>query len=118
VPVQLTACPVCGGGLRAEGALGLRRWQRPEEPVAQERARKPIEEKESYRRLEGYQLACEVQQCCPETLVVNVADRGGDIRCGVDLGHTVEDVIDPQWIVRPGVAPVRTDPSPLTECLI
>jgi hypothetical protein len=31
-------------------------WQRPEEPVAHERARKPIEEKESYRWLEGYQL--------------------------------------------------------------
>lgn len=31
------------------GVLGLRMWQRPEEPVAHERARKPIEEKESYR---------------------------------------------------------------------
>jgi IS4 transposase len=61
------------------GVLGLRMWQRPEEPVAQERARKPIEEKESYRWLEGYELACEVQQRCPETLVVNVADREGDI---------------------------------------
>jgi hypothetical protein len=31
------------------GVLGLRIWQRPDEPVAHERARKPIEEKESYR---------------------------------------------------------------------
>jgi len=62
------------------GVLGLRMWQRPEEPVAHERARKPIEEKESYRWLEGYQLACEVQQRCPATLVVNVADREGDIQ--------------------------------------
>jgi hypothetical protein len=62
------------------GVLGLRMWQRPEEPVAHERARKPIEEKESYRWLEGYQLACEVQQCCPASLVVNVADREGDIQ--------------------------------------
>src|SRR5215470_6784096 len=62
------------------GVLGLRMWQRPEEPVAHERARKPIEEKESYRWLEGYQLACEVQQRCPTTLVVNVADREGDIQ--------------------------------------
>jgi hypothetical protein len=53
-------------------------WQRPQEPVAHERARKPIEEKESYRWLEGYQLACEVQQRCPASLVVNVADREGD----------------------------------------
>jgi hypothetical protein len=62
------------------GVLGLRMWQRPEEPVAHERARKPIEEKESYRWLEGYQVACEVQQRCPATLVVNVADREGDIQ--------------------------------------
>jgi Transposase DNA-binding len=61
------------------GGLGLKMWQRPEQPVAQERHRKPLEEKESYRWLEGYQLACEVQQSCPDTLVVTVADREGDI---------------------------------------
>jgi len=55
-------------------------WQRPEEPVAHERARKPIEEKESYRWLAGYQWACAVQQYCPATLGVNVADREGDIQ--------------------------------------
>jgi transposase len=47
--------------------------------VAQERHRKPIEEEESYRWLQGYQLACEVQQRCPDTLVVSMADREGDI---------------------------------------
>jgi len=30
------------------GVVGLRMWQRPEEPVAHERVRKPIAEKESY----------------------------------------------------------------------
>jgi hypothetical protein len=61
------------------GVLGLKVWQRPEQPVAQERHRKPLEAQESYRWLEGYQLACEVQQRCPDTLVVTVADRAGDI---------------------------------------
>jgi hypothetical protein len=61
------------------GVLGAKWWQRPEQPVGQERKRKPIAEKESSRWLEGYQLACEVQHCCPDTLVVNVADREGDI---------------------------------------
>ena len=28
---------------------------------------------------------------------------------GADLGHTVEDLLDPQWIVQLGVAPVRID---------
>jgi len=35
-------------------------WQRPAQPVAQQRKRKPIEEKERYRWLEGYQCACNV----------------------------------------------------------
>jgi hypothetical protein len=61
------------------GGLGLKMWQRPERPVAQERRRKPLEEKESDRWVAGSQLACEVQQSCPETLVVSVADREGDI---------------------------------------
>jgi hypothetical protein len=61
------------------GVLGATWWQRPAQPVGQERKRKPIEEKERARWREGYQLACEVQQRCPETLVVSVADREGDI---------------------------------------
>jgi IS4 transposase len=61
------------------GVLGLKMWQRPEQPVAQERHRKPLAAKESSRWLEGYQLACEVQQSCPDTLVVKVADREGDM---------------------------------------
>jgi hypothetical protein len=62
------------------GVLGAKLWQRPEEPVAHERARKPSEEKESYRWVEGYALACEVQQTCAETVVVSVADCEGDIQ--------------------------------------
>lgn len=61
------------------GVLGVKFWQRPEKPVAHERSRKPIEEKESVRWLESYALACEVQKQCPETTVVSIADREGDI---------------------------------------
>ena len=35
------------------GVLGLKMWQRPEPPVAQERHRKPLEAKERYRWLGG-----------------------------------------------------------------
>jgi hypothetical protein len=62
------------------GVLGAKLWQRPEQPVGRERKRKPIEEKERYRWLEGYALACEVQQACPQTVVVSVADCEGDIQ--------------------------------------
>lgn len=61
------------------GVLGAKFWQRPEEKVAHRRNHKPIEEKESYRWLESYALACEVQRQCPETLIISVADREGDI---------------------------------------
>ena len=62
------------------GVVGMKVWQRPEQPVAQQRKSKPIEEKESYRWLEGYQCACKVKQACSATLVVNSADREGDIQ--------------------------------------
>jgi transposase-like protein/transposase Tn5 family protein len=62
------------------GVVGMKVWQRPDQPVARQRKSKPIEEKESYRWLEGYQGACAVKQTCPATLVVSMADREGDIQ--------------------------------------
>lgn len=44
-----------------------------------ERASWPIEQKESFRWLKGYRLACDLQQQCPETQVVSVADRECDL---------------------------------------
>lgn len=61
------------------GVIDAKFWQRPEEKVAHLREKKPIEEKESYRWLESYEQACLVQKQCPETLILNVADREGDI---------------------------------------
>jgi hypothetical protein len=62
------------------GVVGTKGWQRPEEPGAQQRKRKPIEEKESSRGVEGYRGACEVTQACPATLVVHMAEREGAIQ--------------------------------------
>jgi Transposase Tn5 dimerisation domain/Transposase DNA-binding len=44
-----------------------------------ERRAKPIEEKESFRWVEGYRAACRVAQASPGTLVVSLADSEGDI---------------------------------------
>jgi hypothetical protein len=65
------------------GVLGLKMWQRPEQPVTPERHRNPLAEQERARWREGSQLACEVQQRGPETLVVHAVDRAGAIhaRC-------------------------------------
>jgi Transposase Tn5 dimerisation domain len=56
----------------------MQRWQRPEEPVAPQRQRQPLEEQESSRWLEGDQDACKVKQAWPAPLVVNMAERAGD----------------------------------------
>ena len=62
------------------GVLAATFWQRPDEPVAPRRAQLAIEQKESYRWLQGYEWSCEVAKRCPGTLVVSVADREGDIQ--------------------------------------
>ncbi|MCE9546862.1 MAG: IS4 family transposase [Planctomycetia bacterium] len=46
---------------------------------AKERASLPIEEKESFRWLRGYRLACELQAAHPATQIVSVADCECDI---------------------------------------
>jgi Transposase Tn5 dimerisation domain/Transposase DNA-binding len=81
------------------GVMGMKVWQRPDQPVAQQRKRKPIEEKESYRWLEGYQDACAVKEASPVTLVVNMADREGDIQ---------------EWLVDV----LRREPGQRAECII
>jgi Transposase DNA-binding/Transposase Tn5 dimerisation domain len=81
------------------GVVGMKVWQRPEQPVAQQRKSKPMAEKESYRWLEGYHCACEVKQACPATLVVNMADREGDIQ---------------EWFVDV----MRREPGHRAECII
>jgi len=39
----------------------------------------PIEEKETFRWLQSYQKANEIAQQCPNTLIVSISDREGDI---------------------------------------
>ncbi len=61
------------------GVLGHQFWQRPKKAVGHRRKQRPIEQKESVRWLLGYEMACAVQALNPEALVVNIADREGDI---------------------------------------
>jgi len=46
---------------------------------SEQRKQKPIEEKESYRWLEGYREACELARLAPEVQVISCGDRENDI---------------------------------------
>jgi hypothetical protein len=67
------------------GAISIRQWYREElQKLAKKERREknyatPIEEKESYRWLENYKIANECAVALPNTIVVSIADREGDI---------------------------------------
>ncbi len=63
----------------AVGTVSANFWKRPEQSVRAERRNKPVEEKESYRWIKGYQTACDIQSQAPDTLIVSMGDREGDI---------------------------------------
>jgi hypothetical protein len=72
--------PVTPEGLPL-GVIATENFDRPPESLgkAEERATWPIEEKESYRWLQGYRLACEQARECPQTQIISVADQEADI---------------------------------------
>jgi len=59
---------------------------------------RPIEEKESYRWVEGYRLCAEIAEQVPETMIVSVSDRESDIyeifEEAAQCGNRAE------WIIR------------------
>ena len=63
------------------GVLGADIIVRDDEDFRQAAKRKnlPIEEKESHRWIEGYRMACELAHDLPDTEVISVSDREGDI---------------------------------------
>lgn len=61
------------------GVVSAKYWQRSEMSIRDNRRKKTIEEKESFRWVEGYQTACEIQKQAPNTIIVSLADREGDI---------------------------------------
>ncbi len=61
------------------GVVAVDHWKREGTKNKAAQTKKPIEEKESLRWLEGYGAVCAVQAQCPDTLVVSIADRESDI---------------------------------------
>lgn len=85
------------------GVMDVRIWGRRDDRERDRAAikRMPIEAKESYRWIEGYRRACEVATGLPQTQIVSVADREGDI---YELYVEAQSVDTPgkraEWIVR------------------
>ncbi len=61
------------------GVVDIQTWTRDTLDSREKRKSKPIEEKESYRWIKGYQAANKIANAAPNTVVVSIADREGDI---------------------------------------
>jgi hypothetical protein len=75
-------------------------WARDEPSPRAERRYKGIDEKESGRWIDSYQDSCALQARLPETLVVNVADREGDVYEWFVEYESHAPGVRAQWIVR------------------
>ena len=93
------------------GVVDANIWARDLEDFHKRRDRghKPIEAKESYRWLQGYQHACAVAQAAPETRMVCISDSEGDIfECFAEAAaEDAAGAVDAtggkaDWIVRSG----------------
>jgi hypothetical protein len=61
------------------GVIDLQTWTRTTIGKRGQRKNKPIEEKESYCWLKGYEAANEIALSSPTTMIVSISDREGDI---------------------------------------
>ncbi len=77
------------------GVVGTESHDREPETLGHSHDRRtlPIEDKESFRWLRAYQDACRLQALCPNTRVVSIADREGDI---YDLYVEYRDHVGPR----------------------
>ena len=84
------------------GVIDAKIWARnPEEhPKNDDRKQKPIEEKESYRWIESYRKACEIQKQCPATEIISVSDREGDIYEYFVESSQLSKTDRAEWIIR------------------
>lgn len=62
----------------------------------QHRLKRPLEEKESFRWLEGYRRVCDLQSTLPQTRLVYVADRDSDLFELFEEGQKGEA----SWLIR------------------
>lgn len=63
------------------GVLGMKTWIRAPEKSgkSKQRRKRPIEEKESVKWLEGLEHLASVKTRCPDTHIIGISDRDGDV---------------------------------------
>ena len=90
------------------GVVGSESYDRAAESLgkADERATLPIEEKESFRWLTGYRLACQLAAECPDAQIVSVADREADIVLQMMISRKLSNEQD-----RTRLALTQSDPG-------
>lgn len=82
------------------GVLDALMWARREDTYGKrtDRANKPIEEKESWRWVQGYQRVCALREQMPQTQLVYIADRESDV---YELFTAAPDFAPPaDWLIR------------------
>ncbi|WP_018577048.1 IS4 family transposase, partial [Legionella shakespearei] len=61
------------------GTIDLQLWIRSELGTREDRKNREVEEKETYCWLKGYEAANEIAKAAPNTVIVSISDREGDI---------------------------------------
>lgn len=105
------------------GVVDAEIWARDAEDFHKRRQKgqKPIEEKESYRWLQGYRRACAIAHAAPATTVICVSDSEGDIfECFAEAEPEADTDMacrKADWLVRAGQdrSLASSDASLLTE---
>ena len=82
------------------GVVDASMWQRDEASTGSSRASKAIDRKESHRWLLHYQRACAIQEQSPETTIVSIADREGDIHEWFQYAESVPVEGRASYIIR------------------
>jgi hypothetical protein len=82
------------------GLMDVQCWARDGDTFGKsdDRKKKPIEQKESYKWLKSFQAVAQAQRQCPDTIIVSVGDREADIYELFQLA--LEDPKGPKLLVR------------------
>ena len=81
------------------GVIDKKTWIREALGEKPKRRQKKIEDKESYCWIESYRASDEVAKACPNTLIVNVSDREGDIY-ELFLEREESEENQAHWLIR------------------